>query len=408
MSENTVKLGRISWQEVLPWTSIFKTLNVAASPTIVCIALLGTLLNPVGWRVSETLFLGSDQQENREPMEIAALNASPYRGLFPDTNPAKGINILGVPINGPRLIFDQMLRRFGLMFNPSHQGREFWYFLTGNLWSILVWSFVGLAISRVCLIRMTRNEYAGLDEAFRFALRHWTAAGGAILLPLTGVALLCIPAAIMGWMMGFDWGVMLVGLAWIVVLLISLVMVFLLLGVAVGWPLMVVSVAAEGQSSFDAMTRAYAYVMQRPIHFVFYGLLAILFGGLCWMLAALIADGVVQMAYWAVSWGTAAFGSERIGIIQADASAGQGISRTLDYGGKMIGGWNAFVRTIAAAFIYGLFWCQASVIYLLLRKNVDDTEMDEIYIEEEARTFERPQLKVNESGIPQVQPLEED
>jgi len=45
----------------------------------------------------------------------------------------------------------------------------------------------------------------------------------------------------------------------------------------------------------------------------------------------------------------------------------------------------------------------ASAIYLLLRKDADETEMDEIYIVDEKRTYELPPLKSDENGIPQVQ-----
>ena len=52
----------------------------------------------------------------------------------------------------------------------------------------------------------------------------------------------------------------------------------------------------------------------------------------------------------------------------------------------------------------------ASTVYLLLRRDVDNTEMDEIYIVDEKRTYELPPLKSDESGVPQVQtptPVEE-
>ena len=52
----------------------------------------------------------------------------------------------------------------------------------------------------------------------------------------------------------------------------------------------------------------------------------------------------------------------------------------------------------------------ASAIYLLLRKDADETEMDEIYIVDEKRTYELPPLQSDENGIPQVQqprPVEE-
>ncbi len=80
-------------------------------------------------------------------------------------------------------------------------------------------------------------------------------------------------------------------------------------------------------------------------------------------------------------------------------------SGSLNAGRGIIGLWNSLVRTIAAAFIYGLFWCMASAIYLLLRKDVDETEMDEIFVVDEKRTYELPPLKSDEHGIPQVQTL---
>ena len=85
-------------------------------------------------------------------------------------------------------------------------------------------------------------------------------------------------------------------------------------------------------------------------------------------------------------------------------------SSSLAGGQAMIRMWTWLGRTTAAAFIYGLFWCMMSAVYLLLRKDVDDTEMDEIYMVDERRTYELPPLKTDDKGIPQVQkpePVEE-
>jgi hypothetical protein len=408
MSESSLKANKISWRTLFPWTTIFKSLSIAATPTIVALALLGALLNPVGWIASRALFFGEDQRNNSQLMETATLNASPYQAVFSDSLKTQGFDILGIKFSGPHLIFNQMVRRFGSMFDPSHRGREFCYFLVGNVWSILVWSFLGLAITRICLIRLTRNEHVGIDEAIVFAQKNWLTAASAMGIPLAGVAVLCIPTAIIGLLMGFDLGVFLVSLIWFVVLLLALLMALLLLGLAVGWPLMVSSVAAESQNAFDAMTRAYAYTFQRPLHYLFYSFVAIFFGGLCWMIVSVITDGVIDLAYWSVSWGTNLYGAERIQMIQGYTSTSPEISETLDRGSNLIGMWNGMVRTLAVAFIYGLFWCQAAAIYLLLRKDVDDTEMDEVFIEQEARTYELPPLKTDEQGIPQVQPLNDE
>ncbi len=58
----------------------------------------------------------------------------------------------------------------------------------------------------------------------------------------------------------------------------GLVMTFLLLGLAAGWPLMIASAAVEGEDSFDAMSRTYAYVRQRPWHYVAYAAITLIVG----------------------------------------------------------------------------------------------------------------------------------
>jgi hypothetical protein len=47
----------------------------------------------------------------------------------------------------------------------------------------------------------------------------------------------------------------------------------------------------------------------------------------------------------------------------------------------------------------------ASAAYLLLRKDVDETEMDEIYLADQRRTYDLPPLKSDADGIPQIQLL---
>ena len=75
---------------------------------------------------------------------------------------------------------------------------------------------------------------------------------------------------------------------------------------------------------------------------------------------------------------------------------------SLAFGKRMIRFWNNFARTLGAAFLYGLFWCLSAAIYLLLRKDLDATEMDEIYLSEDRRSYELPPLKDDSSGVPQV------
>lgn len=487
MNSQTAPQQRLDWSEILPWTLIFRTLAPACSLTVIALALIGVVATPMGWIVAESLFIGSEDYLDQNPIvaEIAEINRSPYRGVFLASEQSSGkFSVLGTRLSGPRLVFEQMVKPFYAVFGTASSAQDYLYFLTGSLWSLLIWSFVGLGIARVCLLKLARNESAGLDDAFEFCADKYLTCLLAVAMPLGLAFLICVPAFLIGLVLGFDVGAMLVGLVWFVVLLMALLLGILLLGLMVGWPLIICSVAAEGQNSFDAVTRAYAYVFQRPANYLLYALVAIFFGGFCWLVVHEFTGSVIRLGFWSTGWGANRVSANRIeelqgvlpssrsmdnfagvssnfqdplsATIQTDdpvasdtgiepdqdaggvpptagdppatdaggpqlgsvppattdlpknpdaTSAADSESQTLAYARKFIQFWVAFAKTVAAAFIHGLFWCMASAIYLLLRKDVDELEMDEVFMVDERRTYDLPPLKSDEQGVPQVQPM---
>ena len=433
MSDQPVIVKKVSWADLCPWTIIFRTLPVATSVNVLALALLGVLAASFTWWLSESVFVGSQSplRDNGVFMDVVHKNTSPFEGVFKDAvSDHNSLNLLGAKISGPRAVFNRISEPFGFMFrsqipaagaigqNQALGASGFWYFLFGSVCSLAIWSFFGLAIARVCLLRITRNETIGIDDAVDFAFDHWPASIGGVAAPMIAVFALCIPAFLLGLLMTFDLGAALVGILWIVVLVISAFMALLLLGLTFAWPLVISSAGCEGQNAFDAMTRAYAYVFQRPLNYLLYAVIAMLFGGFCWLIVAWLSGAVIELGYWSTSWGANRAGGEvaRIEVIQGmTAQVKQEVteegtklvpadpSSMLGFAQEAIGFWNGLIKTVAVAFLYGLFWCMASAIYLLLRKDVDDTEMDEIYIVDERRTYELPPLKSDENGIPQVQ-----
>lgn len=428
MTEQPVNVNRIAWRDLFPWTIIFRTLPIALSVAVMVWATVGVVLTPIGWIIGEQVFLSEElKQEDPYLDEVAKINRSPYRPVFQATDaPQNSIHVLGVNISGPRAVYENMVKPFRALFRSGWTAREYLYFGFGAFWSILVWSFAGVAISRICVLRLTRDEPLGIDDAFDFALQKYKDCAGALGMPLLGVAILCIPMALMGLLLGFDIGVLLMGALWFLVLIVAAIMTFLLLGLMFGWPLIVASISTEGQNAFDALTRAFAYTFQRPLNYALYMFVAILFGGFCWLLVSNITNGVVDLGYWATAWGANRTAVERIEVVKgvmdppprisiaesnpAEAAKNEilpdnapPVSGSLRLGRRLIRFWNGIARTFAAAFVYGLFWCMASAIYLLLRRDVDETEMDEVYLVDEKRTYDLPPLKSDEHGIPQVQ-----
>ena len=137
-------------------------------------------------------------------------------------------------------------------------------------------------------------------------------------MPIGVAVLLCIPTFLCGLLLGFDFGVLVIGLFWFVVLMCTFLLGLLLLGLMVSWPLVVSSVAAEGQNSFDAVTRAFAYAFQRPVHYFFYAVIALIFGGICWLLVLQFTESVIRLSFWSTAWGANRISANRIETIKND------------------------------------------------------------------------------------------
>ena len=435
MERQPVTVDRISWRDICPPLTILRALPSALSLTALVLAMLGAVLCPVGWIVMERICL-SEQALNESPelASIAETNRSTYRAVFPEAAEAGSAgSTVFTPLQGIGLVFSSIGNPVGQLFSLESGIWRFMYFLGGSLWTILVWSFVGCAISRVALMRLTREESIGLGGAISFASNKFLSCFAGVLIPLLAVFGLAIPLAIVGLVMTLDIGATIAGFLWLIVLTLSFLIAIILLGLMFAWPLVVSAVTCEGQDSFDGMSRAFAYVFQRPVHYFVYGLIALLFSGVCWVVVSNVVEGSIKSAWWATSWGSniahdrtselrpeqpvIPFGARRgfedfapnTGAVLTNSNgAGNSTdtekteSASLKLGRTMIRFWEGVAKTLGAAFLYGLFWSLAAAIYLLLRKDLDNTEMDEIYLVEQRRTYELPPLKATSSGVPAV------
>jgi hypothetical protein len=208
-------------------------------------------------------------------------------------------------------------------------------------------------------------------------------------MPVGGVLLATIPVFVLGLIMralGLWVGIF----VWPLVLAAGLLMALLLAGLLFGWPLMWATISAEGTDSFDALSRSYAYTFQRPLHYLFYAAVAALIGWLGWLVVQNFAAGVIWMGYWAAGWGCSSNQVERM------LGEGKGISV------GFIHFWAGCVKLLAVGYLFSYFWTAAAAIYLLLRRDVDATEMDEVFLDADAdeESFGLPTIATDEAGAP--------
>ncbi len=429
MDEQQVTVRNVAWRDLCPAFLIFRSLPVALSVSVLILALLGVVLTPIGWFIMDRLVVTDYMLEDQAFANVTEMNRLPYKAVFPEWHAQESLfTVLGNQVRGIELVFYSYARSIYGLFSLQPGLARFFYFLIGGFWTLFIWSFFGCAITRVALMRYTRDEPIGIDDALEYAFEKFLSCLAGVLIPFViGVVALTIPLSILGLLMLTDIGVAVAGLFWFVVLAIALLIVVSVFFLAFGWPLIVSAISCEGQDSFDGISRAFGYLLQRPFHYFAYAAIGILFSGLCWLLVSNVIEWTIHTSYWATSWGSNVLddragelrrespgapgaGTENLGsgnkqatskTSSTDSGGSEDASFMFWLGQQMMWFWEGVARTLGTAFLYGLFWCIVAAMYLLLRKDLDDTEMDEIYLAEEARTFDLPPLK-DDDGVPQI------
>ena len=109
------------------------------------------------------------------------------------------------------------------------------------------------------------------------------------------------------------------------------------------------------------------------------------------------AAGTVSLSYWAASFGAGAENVEQI-------VTGRGLGPVSGFGAMLIRFWCECIKLVAVGYLYSYFWVASTAIYFLLRRDVDATETDEVYLDENdgAPEYGLPSLKTDKQGAPEV------
>jgi len=389
-SSNRGVLREINWNEICPWLILVRALRVSLMVRVLVLALVGVLLTQWGWAGLTRLFSLDEGVLSRITVESQRLTGETFIGLLESGPLLRAWNWLSSPIT------ELLLKNQGW--------RQCLALVLCGVWTVIVWGLLGGAISRIAALYLTRGEAPGPVVALRSTLPRWGSIVLAPLIPGAVVVLIMALLAAVGLVARFDFPMLIVGLAWGFVLVWGFLLAVIVIGLMVGWPLMWATISVERTDAFDGVSRCYAYVYQRPLQLMFYVLLASLLGNLGAALVQLFASATVLLAEWAVGLGA---GYERMGLLTAKP--------TEELGGMVNSGmialrfWKSTVLTLAASFSLAYLWSAAVGIYLLLRRHVDSTELDEVALEENELGEGLPPLEPHSSGVPSVEsPAAED
>lgn len=278
------------------------------------------------------------------------------------------------------------------------------YFILFVVLFSIVWAIFGGAIARIAAVHVARDEKISLTGALRFSTGKFLSFIFAPIIPLVIVLVVGIVVAIGGLVGNIPYvGPILVGLLFFLALAAGFVMTLVLLGTAGGFNLMYPTIAVEGSDSFDAISRSFSYVYARPWRMLFYTLVAVVYGALCYLFVRFFLGIMLILTHYFVGWG-----------MFADTGAGKSLDLwnmlwpppqshgltyhidtvNLDWGhsaaAHLLAFWIYLTAGVLGAFAISFYFSANTIIYYLMRREVDATELDDVYLEQTDEEFTEP------------------
>jgi hypothetical protein len=308
------------------------------------------------------------------------------------------------------------------LFDPAGGFLNRVYLLLVIVWLLATWALFGGAITRIAAVQVARtNERVGLFESLKFVWTRYKSFFCAPLFPLLFLFVITVVLFFFGLLEVYLFvvGDLLMPLLWPLVLLAGLIMAVVLVGL-LGYPLMYSTISAEGSDAFDAISRSYSYVYQAPWHYLWYSLVAVIYGAVLVFFVGFMGSLLIYMSKWSVAlapapdtrepsylfmWAPTSYGWRDLLLYKSTNAT---VVPEVSNSGKLVpvaklqvnkdyyepnwhNYWAAFVMSVwlyilfllVLGFSYSYFWTASTIIYLLMRRKVDDTELDEIHLEEE-------------------------
>lgn len=263
-------------------------------------------------------------------------------------------------ISGPSLWSEQFSSISQNLRMPSMTVENVAFLTFSILWLACIGSTFGGVLARRAAVELGQRTIAPWFRSIRLVgsrlISYLWAAG----MHFVAIGGLLLPFVILGWLSRLGSTVALI--AGILLVLLALPLMFaigrLFLSMTVCYPLSVCAISIEKRAdAFEGFSRSNAYFFQRPVLAMLTAVLLLAFGEL----GALLLSGVVY-----TGWGLV----EQTYIATSSANA-LATSSTLE-----IGNWLA--DSLVMAFRFSYFWSATAGLYLVLRRCVDSTDLDEM------------------------------
>ncbi|MDI6732645.1 MAG: hypothetical protein QME51_00560 [Planctomycetota bacterium] len=270
--------------------------------------------------------------------------------------------------------------------------------LAGDVWKVhlfftiigilvfLVWAYFGGVISRIAAVNLTKDEGLPLKNALSFANKKFISLISPFILVILGFLFFVLCNVIGGFVGLIPYaGELLVSIFLPLAVLSGFIMVFILIGFIFSKNLFLPTIAVESSDAFDAVSRSFQYIYAEPWHFFWYVIVAKVYGIITTAFVWFFGFLMLYLSLKAVKLGMGLKLLKIFGLTNLPQFAHVPISDvdfTYKIAAYIIMVWLVLIIGIMFSYVISYCYTASTIIYLLMRKKVDDIEMNEIYEEE--------------------------
>lgn len=256
--------------------------------------------------------------------------------------------------------------------------------------SFIIVVFTGGAICRCAALEFARNEKAGLCEALHYARENFRAFLSAPLVPLGLTVFLTSVLLGLGLLAAMPWvGELIIGILFGLILVLGLSIAIMLLGAATGGLLLFPSVAFERTNGLDAVGRAFCYVLNRPLWMAYYVFFSAVLGTFFYLVFRWVVFLILRITYGLLLFGLDLGGQgeklsriwlrpEFFGFVQR---ASENVSWSESIASVIIYLFLMLIVGLLISYVISFLFSTSAVIYALMRKKVDKTELDAVFVQ---------------------------
>jgi len=259
---------------------------------------------------------------------------------------------------------------------------------------LAVMSISGGAICRIAALQFARGEKPGMTEALRYSTKKFTSFFTAPLAPVGIIIFIGLFIFLLGLAGNIPrLGELIVGLGMPMALFAGSLLAVIVIGAVAGFNLMFPAVAYDGSDSFDAISRSFSYVYARPWRMIIYTTIAAVYGSICYMFVRVFGFLTLWITHWVLRFGLwTKNGSHEINKLTAiwpkpdfrilfDSQQQTATNWTESVAVFLVYIFVLIIVGLIVSFIISFYYSANTIIYSLMRKTVDKTAFEDIYMQ---------------------------